>query len=643
MYRFLKNQATQNELQAKSDDIVHSDGDGEVIMESDTDVTGQVLRTDNESGHGEGIASGSGNDGSTNNTVARSSSTSLFGFRHMLHYPIADRQKFLARRIYDTMRQSNRTSKYIARVCWKRDANFHAQLRTLIKARATTVLFKWFTIHDDHYHIVHDCTYSNGSCRCFNKFQFTGRVRHTVETQLLTLEDFELIVKYHFDGERGVEILEVGGIDISGLFDRPKSVQLKFNSTGETAYTGDVEVCTQESEILWNKSSGRGNQQPGGENDNQYDQNGPETSGKSRKRRSTNDQFSNQEKKNEQEKLEEMILSICKVPLHDFVTTDKFINSHWRFVNNLSTTFKNAISTVKLKFYQMRLSNYRVFYEGISEMPYWDTSNRNEFDEKYMSIEVSKRYLLKLLIAQYHSESINLQTGKVLDNDWKSAVYAYVKDLIMLLDKKRHKLNTDVYISPPNAGKTLFCDLLRDYFVNCGQMAHWNRNSSFPLQTCGFTRIIFWNEPNYESSVERNLLKLLGGDSYNAAIKNQMDVNISKTPFIVTANNDPFPRKPEFEYRCKYHYWKSVPFLIQVNGKKFHPLSFQYLIDECENYYEEDITGYTHTYAQQSTFDDNFLSQYKINNKITFMNSTDTDNSDSDTDEENIIEDNVID
>lgn len=110
-----------------------------------------------------------------------------------------------------------------------------------------------------------------------------------------------------------------------------------------------------------------------------------------------------------------------------------------------------------------------------------------------------------------------------------------------MLDKKRNKKNTDVYVSAPNAGKTLSMDLIRDYFINCGQMLNWNRNSSFPLQTCGFTRVIFWNEPNYETSVERNLLKLLRGDSLNASIKNQMDVNITRTPIFVISNNYPFP------------------------------------------------------------------------------------------------------
>ena len=205
----------------------------------------------------------------------------------------------------------------------------------------------------------------------------------------------------------------------------------------------------------------------------------------------------------------------------------------------------------------------------------------------------------------------NLETGTVrVDFDWKPTMYAYVRELIEFIDKKRGKMNTDVYISPPCAGKTLFMDLIRDYLINCGQMSNWNRNSNFPLQTCGYTRVIFWNEPNYEISVESNLLKLLGGDSLNASVKNQNDVNIEKTPVFVTSNKDPFPHSPEFNYRLRRHEWRAAPFLKVCGGKKLHPLSFQYLINECENYYRDDITEYEVKYNNATAKENNIFEQF---------------------------------
>lgn len=261
-------------------------------------------------------------------------------------------------------------------------------------------------------------------------------------------------------------------------------------------------------------------------------------------------------------------------------------------------------------------------------MPYWDTNTREEFDNKYLDVKTSKSMAIKLLIWQCSPQSMDSKFN-VINTDWKLNVFTYIKDLILLLDRKRNKENTDVYISPPNAGKTFFFDCVRDYLINFGQMSNWNRNSNFPLQTCGHVRVIFWNEPNYEQAVERNLLKLLGGDSYNAAQKNQMDVNIVKTPFIVTSNNMPFPNKPEFMYRMKVYHWRSAEFLKETKGKKLHPFTFQYLINSCENYFEDDITDYITKYKN---------TQHNFSNLITSLHVySDSEDSNSDEETDNFI------
>lgn len=118
---------------------------------------------------------------------------------------------------------------------------------------------------------------------------------------------------------------------------------------------------------------------------------------------------------------------------------------------------------------------------------------------------------------------------------------------------------------------------------------------------CGYVICIFWNEPNYEESVERNLLKLLGGDSLNASQKNQSDVNISSCPLIITSNQTIFPNLPEFNVRIKYHYWRSCSLLKSISGKKLHPLlSILDLFDETESYYQEDICSYAKKYNDNS-------------------------------------------
>lgn len=224
-----------------------------------------------------------------------------------------------------------------------------------------------------------------------------------------------------------------------------------------------------------------------------------------------------------------------------------------------------------MKFKNFQLRDYEHFYSNLHTLPYWVSKTKEEFDNSYLNRDKSFIVLKKLLIFQYHNESFDNEYN-IIDNKWKPVVYEEVKNLMIFLDRKRGKQNTNYYLSQPNAGKTLFLNLISEYLISSGEMSHWNRNNNFPLQMCGNARVIFWNEPNYESSVERNLLKLLGGDSLNASKKNVDDVVIANTPMFVSSNTDIFPSKPEFIVRIKYIHWKSCPYLARISGFKLHPL-----------------------------------------------------------------------
>ncbi|QCH41361.1 nonstructural protein 1 [Haematobia irritans densovirus] len=627
MYRLLYGSNTN-----KSEEQSENDGVNEFAKEIDETVseTGSTAKD-----YSTKIQSNSGLGGAEESGTAESSGRSD---RCEKYNPWSGRsidyqrsRDTIVRRIVELIGTTNRSSKFISSVVKKGDRIEFERIFNLFNGRCSNALFKWFVVHGDHIHIVHDCTYSNGSCRCFNKYPFDRRTRRIISSQSLSKEDYQLLVDYHFEAGRKAKGVSVGNIDYTRLFCGLENVRHEQDSTGRDRIERDVEVCDYTDEVLWEQLARRSNSRSGSEsdyNDNKDNQEAP----RRRKYRRTA-QKENKEK--QQVKLEKFIMAIGKVPLGDFVVTKDFLDSEWKFHNDMSVTFKNALRYAKYTFYNMQLRDYRDFYENLTILPYWDTSSRDQFHEKYLSLEMSKKFLYKLLIWQTNERDImtDVDNGIVdVEKDWKTNFYAYVRNLIQFLDKKRGKLNTDLYVSPSCAGKTLFMDLIRDYLINCGQMLNWNRNSNFPLQMCGNTRCIFWNEPNYEQSVEKNLLKLLGGDSLNAQVKNQMDVNIEKTPIFVTSNNYPFPKSAEFNYRIQYYHWKAAPFLKKVNGKKLHPLSFQYLITDCENYYQEDITQYHEKYTVKEY---NLLKQLNIYDLAAIADSTDneTDN-ENDTDNE---------
>uniref|UniRef100_A0A0A9YFR6 Non-capsid protein NS-1 n=1 Tax=Lygus hesperus TaxID=30085 RepID=A0A0A9YFR6_LYGHE len=74
------------------------------------------------------------------------------------------------------------------------------------------------------------------------------------------------------------------------------------------------------------------------------------------------------------------------------------------------------------------------------------------------------------------------------------------------------------------------------FYLNCGNIANFNRNCQFPLQDCINRRILLWNGPNCESTAFDNSKMLFGGDPLPARIKFSNDSKIPRTPIFVITN-----------------------------------------------------------------------------------------------------------
>lgn len=292
----------------------------------------------------------------------------------------------------------------------------------------------------------------------------------------------ETIINYHFQEGRQVFDLQIGNRNVTGFFGGLENLRYANDPTEGQGEPGNLETCFGENKVLWNNPNEQRNKRSILQtNDGDFEEHIDEAG---RKRRHTTSEA-------QQTQIERKILEILTVPLIDFVTTEEWIMSNYRFINQQSIAFENAVHFVKMKFCMFLSRDYKYFYETRVSLPFCHFArSEHEFQEKYMTRITSLLYLRKLLIWHYAHASLDGE-HKIIDYKWKIPVYKKVRDLMQFLDKKRGKKNCDYYLSPANAGKTLFLNLIKEYLINCGEMSNWNRASNFPLQTCGNVRSYF--------------------------------------------------------------------------------------------------------------------------------------------------------
>lgn len=185
----------------------------------------------------------------------------------------------------------------------------------------------------------------------------------------------------------------------------------------------------------------------------------------------------------------------------------------------------------------------------------------NNLRSYYYGIADSVKVLEKLLAHQYP------------DKHYRNI---FMQNLYFICNKTLPKKNCMFVLGEPNSGKNYFFDCVCHAFINFGCMGNFNKYSNFPLQECVQRRIIQWNEPNFEPGSEETLKLLFGGDTCNVKVKYQGDACMLRTPIIVLSNNDCFPKGEAFRTRMFSEKWVKAPFLKHFQ-KKPHPLAIFYL------------------------------------------------------------------
>lgn len=412
---------------------------------------------------------------------------------------------------------------------------------------------------DTHIHVVHDCNFSNGSCRCdwykkaktYGADQRRDRRGHRRDScRSRTPTDIQNLLLYYCSKQRKTVYQKIGG--------QVEKIQCEGYNLQASGLT-ELPQIFREMEI---QIPGDGTELRLWEPDFDVDEPDETRAARIPKR--------HKRKMGAQERIQLLTVEILET--YPICPPEAIVKHRvWRetpelrFKNVADREIKAAINSFKDNLTTYSIFDFQKMYNKENCIPIFSAGFGN-FDTYYYNIENSVKIM---------EELIHYQCGG--DED---ATLDFVETLYNVLERKVPKLNCIVIHSPSSAGKNFFFDAIKDYYLNCGHLCNANKYNSFPFQDAEGRRIVLWNEPNYSPEFLEPIKEILGGDSTSVNVKYQHDTPVYRTPIIVLTNNVvSFMTHPAFLDRIKVFTWRTAPFLANYD-KKPNPLAVYHFFDK---------------------------------------------------------------
>lgn len=414
--------------------------------------------------------------------------------------------------------------------------------------------FMLISVDKNHVHIVHDCSYSNGTCRCsfIQKTEImhgqrrrirSGRSRPNSNT--IKSADIKNILHYFDKEPRSTYFIKIGGL-VERLPRRNKVME-EQRSSGCEGLEGQTEQNEEEDPVpLFGEQY---------QHDAMFgpDRKGCEAVSITKRRKVGNKQV---------RRMEKMIDLMKKYPMSpvEAITRHRvwLMDNELKFLNQGDRDVKAALKNWSNQLVTWSMKDFNDLYNNPDCKPIFSAGYGN-IDNYYYSIDRSVDVLEELI--------------KYQCNEDDEMVELFLTDLYNVLERVQPKLNTLVIFSPPSSGKNYFFDAIKDFYINCGHLCNANKYNSFPFQDADCRRLILWNEPNYSPEFLEPIKEILGGDSTSVNVKYMADSPIYRTPVLVLTNRIvSFMHHIAFKDRLKVYNWKAAPYLAEYN-KKPHPLA----------------------------------------------------------------------
>lgn len=417
-----------------------------------------------------------------------------------------------------------------------------------------------------HWHIVHDCQWNSSSCKCF-KLNVRRRLRtHDIHADYEgTVKYFVSLLQYSNKGRRRCIILQAGAANCAWpetTYFSSKTRSLCYPNedpinNGFYTYTFQEEM----GEIISEHKSNSGRKSPSVQSVSTLPR-GIEK----------NDDNSENRAKILPRALVKFAYQHATYPINAINQTLEWLESRFCYTMASDQVFIRAMQHIMTQTSKWTMTDFVSLYTNCK--PVWGAVNI-PFNDYYYSVYESVEILEEFICFQ----------ANVLDEEeimHRQHIKQFLKEIFPIFERTVQKKNTIYVVSPPSAGKNFFFDTILTFYLNCGNVANFNRNNQFPFQDCVNRRVLLWNEPNFMPSATDTIKMLTGGDTMHVNVKYQNHVPVYKTPLLVLSNNHVF-HDAAFRDRIQSYEWQPAPYLKNYK-KKPHPLAWPYLLHKHKVY-----------------------------------------------------------
>lgn len=457
------------------------------------------------------------------------------------------------------------TRRYLSNIVLVRGNDHHRRIVRILRDEVEKHPGKFFiwTDEGDHIHVVHDCAYPGGQCRC--RIMQHSDIRGSLQKPLRRIK----------------HVSELDSTDWANVFlyfgvsKWPSCSQVWIGGRLQRSPDYDQSIRWKEMqrrsrEILEREVEGAGhnNEQQERIGSNNGECLPQSSSGTGRKKRGLREESETVGgKKSKFARIAGSVQSLLSkhyclpanhlkhILVHDEVNDflyDPTVEKHYISACDLFTHIHNKY-TLK-DFYELYEKCVPTFY-----------SNDIDPFNYYHNMEDSIHYVKQLLEFQCQNDLENIHYFLTNIRDWFNK-FGWDGNV---------KMNTILIQGPPNCGKNYFFDMLSSIAYNVGHIGRvCNKTNNFPLQDCFNRRLCIANEMSVEESAIEDMKKLCEGTAFNIRVKYQGDKIFTKAPVVIITNEYiDFLHRPEFlGVRVHKIEWNTCD-MLKYSDKKPYPLA----------------------------------------------------------------------